>query len=104
MERNKMTPPTMDKLNIAAPEVFLKASPNPFEGSTTIQYHVASASSIRIALFDVSGKMIKVLADRKHDAGTYTMQWNAANVAKGTYYITTLKNGVATQSLKVIKH
>ena len=99
-----MTPPTMDKMNIAAPEVFLKASPNPFVGSTTIQYHVASASNIRITLFDVSGKMIKVLADKKHEAGTYTLQWNATNMTKGTYYITTIKNGVAAQSLKIIKH
>lgn len=96
-------PQEVDKLGIAAPEVFLKASPNPFVSSSTIQYHVATTSNIRIVAFDASGKMIKVLADRKHLPGTYTLQWNAANMTKGTYYITTIKNGSALQSLKVVK-
>ena len=99
----RITPPAINKIGIAAPEVFLKASPNPFVGSSTIQYHVATTSKIRIVAFDASGKMIKVLADRTHEPGTYTLQWNAAGMTKGTYYITTMKNGSTLQSLKVVK-
>jgi len=99
----RITPPAMEKMNISAPEIFLKASPNPFTNSSTIQYHVATTSKIKIVAFDASGKMIKVLADKIHEPGTYTLKWNTPNMARGTYYITTIKNGTALQSLKLVK-
>jgi hypothetical protein len=54
-------------------------------------------------LYDVSGKPLKVLVNKKVEAGTYTTQWNANGMASGTYYISASKNGGSIQTLKVVK-
>lgn len=95
--------PVAQKLGVAAPEIFATSSPNPVTNTTTLKYKVDAPSQVRIMVYDGSGKALKVLADKKQDAGTYTLQWNAASLTKGTYYIAISKNGSVTQTLPLIK-
>nr|MBA2561502.1 hypothetical protein [Chitinophagaceae bacterium] len=46
---------------------------------------------------------MKVLANKKQDAGTYNIQWNAGSLTKGSYFITVSKNGVVKQTLPLVK-
>jgi hypothetical protein len=95
--------PAVD-LGLAAPEINLSAYPNPSDGSSTIRYSVDAPSQVKIIVYDIQGKLVKVLADKKHDAGVYTTQWNNSGLAQGTYIVTAVKNGVAKQVIKVIKN
>lgn len=95
--------PAAQKLGVAAPEIFATSSPNPVTNSSTLKYKVDAPSRIKIMVYDGSGKALKVLADKKQDAGTYNLQWNAASLVKGTYYIAISKNGTVTQTLPLIK-
>jgi len=91
-------------LGLASPEMNLAAYPNPSEGSSTIKYSVDAPSQVKVAIYDLQGKLIKVLADKKHDAGVYTIQWSNKSMASGTYIITASKNGMEKQMIKVVKN
>ena len=72
-------PATAQPLGLASPGIEIATSPNPMNtsGSNTVRYHVASPSLVNITLYDASGKPLKVLVNRRVEAGTYTTQWNA---------------------------
>ena len=96
------TPATV--LGLASPEMNLTAFPNPSDGNSTIKYSVDVPSQVKIVVYDMQGKLVKMLADKKQDAGVYTLQWNNSELANGTYIVTALKNGVAKQVIKVVKN
>jgi hypothetical protein len=91
-------------LGLASPEMNLSAFPNPTVNSSTIRYSVDQTSQIRLVVYDSQGRMIKTLVDKKHQPGTYTIQWDSNELAKGSYIITAIKNGEAKQVLKVAKN
>ena len=91
-------------LGLASPEINLTAYPNPSDGNSTIKYSVDAPSQVKIMVYDMQGKVINVLADKKQDAGVYTLQWDNSKLSRGTYVVTALKNGVAKQVIKVIKN
>ncbi|MEO6329551.1 MAG: DUF4331 family protein [Ginsengibacter sp.] len=95
--------PVTSTLGIAAPEVFATASPNPVINTSRLNYRVQSASLINITVVDVLGKPVKVLANKKQDAGSYTIEWNTSSLAKGSYFISISKNGEVKQTLPLIK-
>ncbi len=90
-------------LTLSTPQVMATASPNPFTANSTIRYHLDDESRISISVFDVTGKLVKVLVDKTLKSGTYTENWNGANLNKGVYYIKILKNGTLKQTMKVVK-
>ncbi|MEP6597197.1 MAG: DUF4331 family protein [Ginsengibacter sp.] len=95
--------PVTSSLGIATPEVFAMASPNPVVNTSRLTYRVQSPSQIMITVVDVAGKTVKVLANKKQDAGNYTIEWNAGSLAKGSYFISISKNGAVKQTLPLIK-
>ena len=65
-------------------------SPNPFNPSTTISYTVAETGPAELALFDLNGRRVAVLANREHLPGTHSIVWNGRDsagnrVASGVY-------------------
>jgi Domain of unknown function (DUF4331) len=100
---NNNGPSTMQPLGFASPGIEIATSPNPMGSSNTLRYHVAVPSKVSIMLYDASGKPLKVLVNKKVEAGTYTTQWNANGMAKGSYFISASKDGGAKQSVTVIK-
>ena len=82
----------------------LTTYPNPSNGNSTIKYSVDAPSQVKIVVYDIQGKLVKILADKKHDAGVYTVQWNNDNVANGTYVVTAVKNNAVKQTIKIVKN
>ena len=97
------TAPPMTKLDMAAPDIFLNASPNPFVDNNTIRYRVESPSLVTIAVYDATGRLVKMLVNQRQDAGVYSVQWYPGNIAKGTYFVQALRDGVARQTISLIK-
>jgi len=91
------------ELGIASPEIIATSSPNPVVNTNTISYRLEKASRIKIVVYDVSGKPLKVLADNQEDAGTHTLQWNAASLVQGAYFISINKDGLLKQSIRLVK-
>jgi len=68
--------PLMDEL--VPSEFYLSQNyPNPFCEKTIIKYCVAYKTNVRLEVFDIEGKMIKILIDEEKEAGTYETEFNA---------------------------
>jgi len=91
-------------LGLSAPEMFLRPMPNPVKGKTSIDYSVDAASQVKLIAYDIQGKLVKVLVDRKHDAGTYSVDFDLSDLVPGTYLVAAIKNGVVKQTAKIIKN
>jgi hypothetical protein len=66
--------------------------PNPFNPTTTIQYQMAAAGNVKLTVFDVSGREVKVLTNERQTAGNHTIQWDGRNqsgmaVSSGVYFV-----------------
>jgi len=91
-----------NELGMSAPDLFLSAYPNPVDEINTIKYRVENASPVNIAIYDIQGKEVKVLVNRRHDAGIYTVNWSAQKLRPGFYYIVA-DNGKEQQTIKLVK-
>ena len=60
--------------------------PNPFNKNTTIQYSVPRSGWVKLTLFDINGRQVKVLVQRMQEKGTHSIELNGAGVSRGTYY------------------
>ena len=59
--------------------------PNPFADSTTIRYHIVEPTVVSLELYNVLGQKIATLVQRHHTPGSYTVRFDAARLASGTY-------------------
>ena len=91
-------------VGLASPEMNLSTYPNPGNNTNTIKYSVDAASQVKIVVYDMQGRMVKQLADKKHEAGVYTTQWDMSKLSNGTYVVSAVKDGNVKQSIKVVKN
>jgi N-acetylmuramoyl-L-alanine amidase len=83
----------VDEPAATSPSVFVlhQNYPNPFNPETTIRYQIAgNRYHVVLAIYDVTGKIVKTLVDAEQPAGDYTIHWDGKNaegvpVASGTY-------------------
>lgn len=70
------------------PDVFALSQnfPNPFNPSTSIQYHIPAAGNVRLEIIDIQGRVVDVLIDGHMPAGDHLQVWNSAHRASGTYF------------------
>lgn len=60
--------------------------PNPFNKETAIQFTLPKTKKVNLSLYDISGRVVKVLVNSTKDAGIHTVNFNAGSFAKGIYY------------------
>ncbi len=78
--------------------------PNPFNPTTTIQYFVPEKSMIGLSVYNVIGQEIAVLVNEEKEAGTYNIEFNAANLSSGIYiYKLQSKNFTETKKMILMK-
>ncbi len=84
-------------------------SPNPVRDMTVIRYEIASASMVRISVYDAAGRFVKALVDGERPAGPSQVSWNRRDaqgnrVAHGVYFARMTSRGVSrTQKIAVIE-
>lgn len=90
-----------DFLGLSVPKAFLLEQnyPNPFNPSTMIQYHLNTTDNVTLKVYNVIGQEVATLVNQRQNAGTYSVNWNAKNVASGAYYYS-LKVGSITLPAK----
>ncbi len=87
----------------------LQNYPNPFNPSTTIQYQIPEAGKVEIKIYDISGRLVRIIENVKHGAGTYQVAWDGLNesgvkVASGLYlYSVKYQNTIHTKKMILIK-
>lgn len=59
--------------------------PNPFNPSTVIGYSLPEESRVRLSVYDLLGRRVAVLVDRRQEPGRHQASWDAASIASGIY-------------------
>ncbi len=67
--------------------------PNPFNPSTTINYELPNAGSVKIIVYDISGKKVKTLINEFRQAGSYNVIFDGKNLASGVYFYKLVVSG-----------
>lgn len=75
--------------------------PNPFNPSTNISYDVARPAHVQLAVYDLSGRFIRMLVDGTQDAGLHSVMFRADGLPSGTYMYTMSVNGDVVQTKKM---
>ncbi len=60
--------------------------PNPFNPSTSIRFYLAKTAKIKIIIYDVTGREIKILADEVIQAGEHSVNFDAGYLPSGVYF------------------
>jgi hypothetical protein len=63
----------------------VRAIPNPFNPSTTIEFIVPVRGRVRVTGFNANGRVVQELVDEVCDAGEYRIQYHA-RTAGGVYF------------------
>lgn len=74
--------------------------PNPFNPSTTLSYALPTASNVRLVLYDILGRELRVLASGKETEGIHNLNFNASNLPSGVYIVNLSADGFH-QSIKM---
>lgn len=90
-------------LGLSSPEVFVTATPNPVADNNTVRYRITSPSKVTIAVYDVTGKQVKLLVNKQHQPGMYSVQWKTNELGKGAYFVNTTINGRVLNSIQLVK-
>jgi hypothetical protein len=69
-----------------------QAVPNPFQGATRLVYRLPDAGSVRIAVFDPAGRLVRTLIDAHMEPGEYEASWDGRDdagrrAAAGVYFV-----------------
>ena len=60
--------------------------PNPFNPNTVVSYQLPVAGFIQLKVYDVLGNEIETLVNEKQNAGSYSVDFNAASLPSGIYF------------------
>ena len=65
--------------------------PNPFNPSTIVSFTIPKRESVEVRIYDVSGRLVRTLADGTYEAGTHFLPWDGTNeggrsVGSGVYF------------------
>ncbi len=79
-----------DQPSVPATYALSQNYPNPFNPSTTIQYALPRASSVRLVVYNILGQEVAVLTDEVRPAGYHEVVWdgknkNGTSVSSGVY-------------------
>ncbi len=78
--------------------------PNPTAGAGTVRYRLAAAGTATVAVFDLLGRRVAVLADGPHAAGAHAARLDAGALPSGLYVVRVTQAGaVASSRLAVVR-
>jgi hypothetical protein len=78
--------------------------PNPFNSSTNIAYALSQPGNVKLSIYDILGRKIAGLVDRNQAAGRYSINWKAADIPTGIYFLRINGDGYSkTRKMVVVK-
>jgi hypothetical protein len=82
-------------------------APNPFNPRTEVSFTLAEAGRVRLAVYDLQGRLVRRLVDGDLPAGAHTRAWNGRGddgrrLAGGSYLVRLDADGAAAQTRKAV--
>jgi hypothetical protein len=87
----------------------LQVRPNPLNPKAEISFTLTQAGQVRIALYDLRGRLVRTIVDENRAAGDHTVSWDGTasgngRVASGVYFLRIqAKQGEGMQRVTVLK-
>ncbi|GAB4371807.1 MAG: hypothetical protein Kow0042_14780 [Calditrichia bacterium] len=86
----------------------LQNYPNPFNPITIIGFDLPEDSNIKLEIYDITGRRIRILAEGRYPAGSHRVVWDgrddAGNAAASGVYVYRLSTGSKLQTPIVASH
>lgn len=84
----------LTKINTVIPQEYTLEQnyPNPFNSSTNIKFRMSNSGSVKLSVFDISGRLIKSLVNEYLQPGEYNYNFNSADLSSGIYFYKILIN------------
>ncbi len=79
----------------------LGSFPNPFNSTTNLSYTIPVGTKVSFEIFDVIGRKVKTVDEGYQEANTYTITFNAHDLASGVY-ICRMTTGLGNQIIKLL--
>ena len=83
--------------------------PNPFNPMTSIKFDLPRSGQVKLAVYDIAGRLVKTLVNEVREASTHTVLWDGTDaggrrVASGTYYYMLVTDDFqATHKMMLVK-
>jgi len=93
-------------VNVDLPEKYYLSQnyPNPFNPETKIDYMIQNDTEVSLKIYDLLGTEVATLVDQYQSAGTYSVLFNANNLASGVYiYRLVVGDYVSVKRMSLIK-
>jgi len=62
--------------------------PNPFNPTSRIRYNIPKASFVKITVYDILGREVRVLVNEEKNPGQYEVIFDGKGLASGVYFYT----------------
>ena len=94
------------QIGVSIESLFDQNYPNPFNPVTVLSFTIDREEHVTLAVYDISGRLVRTLVDRRMRAGAYAEEWdgrdqNGNPVASGVY-LYRLKTGNRALTRKAI--
>lgn len=78
----------IEDIYIGVPEKYFLSQnyPNPFNPDTKIKFKIPVSEDVKLMIYDMSGKEIIKLTDRRLEAGNYSIKFDGAGLPSGVYF------------------
>ena len=82
------------------------AYPNPFSSATTISFSLAQSQKVSLKIFDMTGRLVKIVANEEMQTGVHEIKWNVSNatgksVPSGIYLLR-MESGNYSETKKLV--
>jgi hypothetical protein len=78
--------------------------PNPFNPSTTVTFALPETAKVRLVVYDLLGRAVRILAEGTYGAGTYPVVFDASTLPSGLYLLQlTTPQQTFTRTLSLMK-
>ena len=102
-------PTSIDDIPLPKEFALYQNAPNPFNPVTRINFDLPEACHVRLAVYNTSGQLVRVLSDGARSAGRFDVAWNGRNdngqaLASGVYiYRLSTGSRVFTKRMTLIR-
>jgi hypothetical protein len=78
--------------------------PNPFNGTTAINFYVPENAEVTISVYNMLGEHVADVANEIFNAGKHEVTFNASDLGQGTYFVRMTTEGfTATKNMNIVK-
>jgi hypothetical protein len=76
--------------------------PNPFTGSTTVNYTLNNSANVAVVIYNVAGAKVMSINEGMKAAGSHSLRINASDLQAGVYYYTFTADGYTVTKKMIV--